>query len=115
MTASVQDKVSEQLSGDKWWWLAVNGASCAACFLQVRAEELEVTPVPEQLIGLPTRQKQLEIQHFLLTSSIDEVSRYMAALPVKIKSGEVAYVRPHNPEPPTRGPTIWSFRPHKGV
>ena len=113
--ALLQNSDSEQLSGDEWWWLAVNGASCAACFGQARAEDLEVTPVPEQLIGFRTRKKQLEIQQFLLTAQMDDVRRYMASLPAKIKSGEVASVRPRNPEPPTHGSTSWHLKQHKAV
>lgn len=101
------------MTSNQWWWVAVNGASCAACFVQARAEDLEVAPIPEQLIGFRTREEQLEIQQFLLTAPMDDVGRYMAALPAKIKSGEVAYVRPRNPEPPSNGPTSWHLKRHK--
>lgn|GEM_PF-5034765 len=115
MEAFSQKSDSEQLSADEWWWLAVNRASCAACVVQLRAEGVAASPVPEQLIGFRTREEQLEIQQFLITASIDDVSRYMATLPAKIKSGEVAYVRPRNPEPPKNGPTSWHLKRHKAV
>jgi hypothetical protein len=110
-----QSGASEDSEDDEWWWLAVNGGSYAACFVQARAADLEVAPVPEQLIGFRTREKQLEIQQFLLTAPMDDVQQYMASLPAKIKSGEVACVRPRNPEPPTHGSTSWHLRRHKAV
>lgn len=94
-----------------WWWLAVNGPSCAACGFPAEADLLEVRPVPEQLIGFRTREEQLAVQKFLITAPINEVKEYMASLPSKIDAGEVAYVRPSNTEPPTRGPTVWSISP----
>ena len=33
------------------------------------------------------------------------------AMPLKIKNGEVVYIRPDNPEPPNQGPTIWGCGP----
>ncbi len=108
--AAGQSGPSDDSEEDEWWWLAVNGASCAACFVQARAADLEVAPVPEQLIGFRTREEQLEIQQFLLTAPIEHVDRYLASLPPKIKAGEVGYVRPRNPEPPTHGPTNWHLK-----
>ena len=102
-------------SQDSWWWLAVNGPSCAACGFPAQAELLEVRPVPEQLIGFRTREEQLAAQKFLITAPINKVTEYMASLPSKIDAGEVAYVRPRNPEPPTRGPTVWSIAPKQDV
>lgn len=94
-------------SHEGWWWLAVNGPSCAACGFPVQAEHLKVRPVPEQMIGFRTREEQLATQKFLLTAPIKKVKEFMASLPLKIDAGEVAYVRPSNPEPPTHGPTFW--------
>ena len=102
-------------SQDSWWWLAVNGPSCAACGFPAQAELLEVRPVPEQLIGFRTREEQLAAQKFLITAPIKKVKEYMASLPSKINAGEVAYVRPSNPEPPTRGATVWSIAPKQDV
>ena len=98
-------------SKSEWWWLAVNGPSCAACCFPAQAEVLKVCPVPEQLIGFRTREEQLAAQKFLITAPLNKVTEYMATLPSKIDADEVAYVRPRNPEPPTRGATIWSTTP----
>jgi hypothetical protein len=50
-------------SSDKqWWWLAVNGPSCTACGFPIRPDQFEVCPVPEQLIGIRTREEQLAAQ-----------------------------------------------------
>jgi hypothetical protein len=106
-------KVSSTESSEvEWWWLAVNGASCAASLVQARAADLEVAPVPEQMIGFRTREEQTEVQQFLLKAPIEEVNQYMASLGPRIASGEIAYLRPRNPEPPTRGPTMWHFKRH---
>ena len=99
-------------SSDKqWWWLAVNGPSCAACGFPVQAERLKVRPVPEQMIGFRSREEQLVALKFLITAPIKKVKEYMASMPSKIDAFEVAYIRHSNPEPPTRGPTVWSIVP----
>jgi len=108
-----QSGPTEDSEEDEWWWLAVNGASCAANGFPARLEDLNVSPVPEQLIGFRTREEQLEIQQFLLTAPIADVQQYMTSLPEKIESGELAYVRPQHPEPPTHGPTSWHINRHK--
>lgn len=100
-----------QSNQDGWWWLAVNGPSCAACGFPTQADRLEVSPVPEQLIGFRTREEQLAAQKLLITAPINKVKKFMASLPSKIDSREVAYIRPTNPEPPTCGPTVWSIAP----
>lgn len=94
---------------DEWWWLAVNGASCAASPVPIRSDDVQVFPIPEQLIGFRTREEQVKIQEFVMTAPIDDVNRYMTSLSAAIDSGEVAYVRPQNPEPPTQGSTLWCF------
>jgi hypothetical protein len=69
-----------------------------------------IRPTPEQLVGFRTREEQLAIQKFLITAPIEKVNKFIAKeLPRKIKSGEVAYIRPPNPEPPTRGATMWEL------
>jgi hypothetical protein len=92
---------------DEWWWLAVNGASCAACWFPLRAD-LIVKPTPEQLLGFRTREAQLEVQHVFLNAPLDEVAQFqrMHLLP-KIERGDIAYIRPPAPEAPTRGQTMW--------
>ena len=92
----------------EWWWIAINGASCAACSAPA-PESVVVAPVPEQLIGFKTRDEQLESQRFLLTAPISDVAKYMEALPARIRRKEVYYMRPNNPQPPTEGPTIWGI------
>lgn len=95
----------------EWWWLAVNGASCAACFLPIERERLQVSPNPEQLIGFRTSEEQRNAQSLLLEAPIEEVRDYMRSLRPRIDAGEVAYFCPKNPEPPTRGQTMWSIGP----
>jgi len=91
---------------DSWWWLAVNGASCAASSAPLPSNII-VSPTPEQLLGFRTREDQVAAQKLLLTAPMEDVNRFMETFATKVKSGEVAYVRPEAPEPPTDGPTAW--------
>jgi hypothetical protein len=91
-----------------FFWLAVNGPRVAATLTPLRPGSFKVSPTPEQLIGFPTRQEQARCQKFLLGAPIAEVDRYMnGELRRRVDAGEVAYVLPQDPEPPTRGPTAW--------
>lgn len=73
---------------------------------------LEVTPTPEQLLGFRTQAEQLAAQHFLLTAPIKEVEKFMATtVSTKVRSRDVVYLRPRNPQPPTHGQTTWSVSP----
>lgn len=93
----------------KWWWLALNGASVAAA-----CDELTdpvVYPTPEQLIGYPTRDSQLQYQRFLLEAPIEDVNNYMKeTVPALIRDGQLAYRKPRHPQPPTHGSTAWTER-----
>ncbi len=95
----------------KFWWLAINGASCAACFIDVEIDRVEVSPMPEQLVGFRNQEEQLRIQRFMLSAPIEEVGRYVKSLPSRIDAGEVGYLRPTHPEPPTSGETAWLLTP----
>lgn len=55
-------------------------------------------------------------QKFFLTAPINQVDKFMKDdMPGKIMSGEVVYMRPDNPEPPTHGPTMWECGPSDDV
>lgn len=95
------------MSNEVYYWLAINGASCSASGAVPLPRTLRVYPTPEQLIGYKTRDEQLTAQRFLLTAPIEHVEMYMAQLPHKIDRGEVVYVRPKHPQPPTCDPTMW--------
>jgi len=91
----------------EYYWLAVNGAAVAACPLPTTTEKIRCVPTPEQLIGFPTQKEQLENQHFLLTAEIRAIERRMSEWEPRMRNGEMAYIRPTNPEPPTAGTTAW--------
>ena len=93
-----------------FWWLAINGASCAASPCALRPS-VEVIPTPEQLLGFPTRDEQIQVQTFLLTAPINDVERFLVELTPRVLSGEVEAIRPENPQPPTEGPTQWIVQP----
>lgn len=90
----------------EYYWLAVNGASVAACPLPV-SKDKKCMPTPEQLTGFPTQQEQMETQQFLLTAEIPAMKHRMDDWGPRMETGEMAYIRPANPEPPTTGPTMW--------
>lgn len=99
---------------EEFYWLAINGASCAASSVPLRPT-LQVHPTPEQLIGFRTRDEQLSVQQFLLSAPIDEVEKFMREeMPRKVHAGEVLCIRPANPEPPTRGDTLWELGDFQG-
>lgn len=96
-------------SDDNFFWLAINGASVAASGVPMPMT-VRVHPTPEQLIGFRTSEAQLATQTFLLTAPIAYVDKFMKEeMPRKLNSGEVVYIRPENPEPPTRGQTVWEI------
>jgi hypothetical protein len=98
----------------EYWWLAVNRSSVAACPLSA-PPTVKVSPTPEWLIGFPTREEQLTVRKFFLKAPMPEVTRFMnEKLLPRVRSGEVAYLRPDNPEPPTQGGTAWLLGKEKG-
>ena len=99
------------VSDEQFYWLAVNGSSCAASAVPM-PPSVVVRPTPEQLIGFRSRSEQLATQRFLLTAPVDQIRMFMEEqMPAKIKNGEVVYLTPDNPEPPTAGATIWQCGP----
>jgi hypothetical protein len=109
LPASNDDPADESSSDEKrrWWWIAINGASCAASSFPLPAT-VRVIPTPEQLLGFRTREEQMAAQRLLLTGPVKKVRRYMSkTIPARVRGGEVAYIRPSQPEPPTHGPTQW--------
>jgi hypothetical protein len=100
------------MKNEWYYWLAVNKASVACSPAPGRRGCVGVIPTPEQLLGFPTLEEARDVQRFLLTAPIALVERYMTEeLPPRIRAGEVAYVRPEHPQPPTRGPTVWTMVP----
>jgi hypothetical protein len=90
-----------------YWWLAVNGASVAACSFPSTKDKIACHPTPEQLIGFPTQQEQAEARRFLLREEMPAIKRRMGEWVPRMRTGEMAYIRPAKPEPPTAGPTAW--------
>lgn len=79
-----------------YWWLAINGASCATSSMALPTM-VEVVPTPEQLIGFSSQAEQQAAQKMMLTASIAEIRRWGNK---KVRSGEVVYIRPpKRPQP----------------
>lgn len=102
----------KDISEQNWWWIAINGASCAAAGIP-NTSPPTVVPTPEQLIGFRTREEQLAAQQLILKEPIEQVREYMQSLGSRVEAGEVRYFRPNHPEPPTRGSTQWIFEDGK--
>jgi hypothetical protein len=63
----------------KYFWIALNGSSCAASPTALSAR-VQVVPRPQNLIGFPTRHEQLAAQKICIESPIPEVRRFMKGL-----------------------------------
>lgn len=103
--------VVSAVEGKEYWWIAINGSSCAASPSPISFAALEVRPTPEIVIGFETQEEQLAAQHLNLTAPTDEVERFVAGLNPRVQSGEVAFAKLANPGPQTRGATTWSRAP----
>jgi hypothetical protein len=89
----------------EYYWIAVNGASCAMSSAPMRHPV--VIPTPEQMWGFHTLEEAERAQHVCLHQPIPEVIEFFQSLEPHIHSGRIRYVRPAHPEPPTRGETMW--------
>lgn len=84
-----------------YWWLAINGASCAASPIPL-PDHVAVRPTPERLLGYRTQAEQLDDQHRFLHHPADSVRNYVRQLlPMKVKAGEIRQIVPEKPERPT--------------
>jgi hypothetical protein len=91
---------------DERYWIALNGASCALTSLPLRNPL--VTPTPQQLLGFPTLKEAKRAQRICLQSSMNEVQRFFTSLSPDVRAGRVRVINPEQPQPPTRGPTMWT-------
>jgi hypothetical protein len=89
-----------------WYWIAINGASCARTSIPLKNPK--VTPTPEQLFGFLTPEEAAEAQHTCLTAPIRDANLFIQSLGRRVKLGQVRYIRPKHPQPPTRGHTSWT-------
>ncbi len=89
-----------------WWFLALNGSSCAACDF-IATEDIIVHPKPEILVGFLSKERQLEIQKRLLTCAKDEIADIFRDISIDHATGQAIVKRYHDSEPQTDGPTMW--------
>jgi hypothetical protein len=90
-----------------YWWLAINGSSCAVSPMPL-PDTVVVRPQPHTLLGYQTQAEQLKDQQFFLTASIEEIARYQnGPMRKKVASGEVRFKGCAMPDVPTKGPTCW--------
>jgi hypothetical protein len=87
------------------YWIALNGSGCALSVTPWR--EPVTNPVAEQMFGFPTLDEAKRAQMICLKSTLPEVEAWMENLQPAVRSGRVAYRRPANPGPQTRGETAW--------
>jgi hypothetical protein len=89
------------------YWIAINGPSCALCAIPLR--EPLVTPIPEELFGFPTLEEAERAQRICLMDPIKKVQRFIQKeLGLRIRLGQVHYIRPKHPQPPTKETTAWT-------
>lgn len=91
------------MKGKPLYWIAVNGASCAASAIPLR-EPFRVIPTPEILVGFPTAKEAKQNQRCLLEAAFAEVREKMHSW---MSRGDLKIIKPEHPDPPTTGPTIW--------
>src|SRR5437870_1625321 len=91
---------------DDRYWIAINGSSCAISSLPMRNPM--VTPTPWQMLGFPTYEEAERAQRVCLQAPIDEVRRFVDSLRPDVMSGRIRVIQPKYPQPPTKGPTIWT-------
>lgn len=86
------------MKDQEYFWLAVNGASCAAC--DFPSATIAAKPIPEFFIGYFTRKEQLEKQDFILKAPLNQVRKYIESLPSKAKKGKLKIIKNKNPGKP---------------
>jgi hypothetical protein len=91
--------------GDRRYWIAINGPSCARTSIALR--EPKVSPTPYQLIGFPTDEEAREAQRICLEESPATVRQFMESLQPRVRSGVIRVIQPDHPEPPTTEQTAW--------
>lgn len=94
---------------DGYYWIALNGASCAASLIAPLSIDVQCQPTPGNLIGFPTREEASDMQRFCLTGPIEEVHERLMEL---AQREDVVIKVFKNPERPTHGPTLWIDREH---
>lgn len=96
------------MSTDLYYWVAANGASAAMSSIPLPVT-LEVSPVPEQLFGFRDFVEARQFQQFLLTAPMPRIKWMLRVeMPMAISSGHIKYIRPPNPERPSRAGTMWA-------
>jgi len=91
----------------KYYWLAVNGASCAACPIPTTAAKIKCTPTPEVYVDFPTEQEQKETKQLMLKAPIEEVRRHNLWLGQR---KDIVFLYQDNPEQPGKH-TFWALFP----
>ena len=102
---------SQTLTPKEYYWIAINGASCAASLTMSLPVTLCVIPTPHHLFGFATATEAYETQQFLLNAPRPQLQKRMNTLHARALRGEIAMINPTNPEPPTHGQTMWMSEP----
>ena len=87
------------------YWIAINGSSCALFPIPLRNPV--TTPTAQQLFGFPTLKEAQKAQHICLNAPIPEAKAFFDSLRPDVISGRIAHLTPANPDPQTRGQTVW--------
>jgi hypothetical protein len=93
--------------GDRLWYIAVNGSSCAMAGWPLRFP-FQVRPIPEVLFGFATFEEASEAQR---TCHNDPIPIVKEAMRRWIESDKVHVVSLRTSEPQTDGDTLWIQTP----
>jgi len=92
---------------ERRYWIALNGPSCARTTIPFRVPK--VSPTPNLLIGFPTEDEARAAQRICLEEPIVTVRQFIESLRgPRVRTGEIRFIEPAHPEPPTRGTTVWT-------
>jgi hypothetical protein len=103
---SNQTQVGAQTPSNLYYWIAINGPSCARAGFPMRSPSTH--PVAQQLLGFPSEQESREAQEICLSAPMKLVRAYLKSLAPDVASGRIKVIQPAHPEPPTRGQTVWT-------
>jgi len=88
---------------DEYWFLALNGPSCAMSAFPLR-KPFDVFPRPEFLIGFEDEEEARRYQQLFLTCPPEDLPKHGAMLRAR---PDVIILSVEDSEPRTTGQTVW--------
>jgi hypothetical protein len=105
-------RISRQKNQQKrelYYWIAINGPTTALSNFAL-PKTVKVSPTPQRLLGFKSRQKQLEVNNFLLNDTAEKIQIYFnEVLPELVKIGEAVDIIYENSENYQNTTTRWEI------